>query len=120
MPSELDAFLGEHCSLTKRQMEVLSLQIDAQNTIRDGSKTERPHITSGVAEGSYYRVLSQARQNIDQALYTMLLCSRMGILQGEDLNRLLKLISRAPSELPGDPKEVISLVDALVRKIVML
>ncbi len=120
MPSELNDFLAAQSSLTKRQIEVLSLQIEAQNTLRDSSKTERPHITAGVAEGSYYRVLSQAKNNIDQALYTMVLCSRMGILQGEDVNRLLKLMGRAPSELPGDPKEVISLVNALVRKIVML
>ena len=49
---------------------------------------------SGVTPGAYYRVLSQARSNIDQALYTVLLCSRIGVIQMEDLRRLLDLVAR--------------------------
>lgn len=120
MANDLDGFLAQHCSLTKRQIESLNLQISARRTLGRRDKEDRPHVISGVSEGSYYRVLGQARNNVEQAVYTMLLCSRMGLIQGGDLNRLLKMMGDAPSELPGGPDEVISLVEALVRKIVML
>lgn len=120
MPNELNEFLEKHCSLTKRQIECLSLQISARNTLGDGEKGERPHVADGVSEGSYYRVLGQAKNNINQALYTMLLCSRIGVIRDIDLNRLFNLMSKAPSEVSGSSEEVISLVEALVTKIVML
>lgn len=120
MTTELDDFLGNHSSLTKRQIECINLQISARNRTRDGSKSERPHNISGVSEGAYYRVLGQAKANVDQALYTILLCSRLGIIDGADFSRLLNLINRAPSDASESSKEVMSLVDALVRKIVML
>jgi len=120
MASELDDFLGRRCSLTKRQIECLSLQISRGNHLKNDGKEQRPHELIGVSEGAYYRVLGQAKKNVDQALYTMLLCSRMGIIQGEDLKRLVSLMAKAPSELPEAQREVISLVEVLVRKIVML
>jgi hypothetical protein len=120
MASELDDFLGRRCSLTKRQIECLSLQISRESQVKNDSREQRPHEQFGVSEGAYYRVLSQAKNNVDQAVYTILLCSRMGIIQGEDLKRLVNLMGKAPSELPEAQREVISLVDALVRKIVML
>lgn len=120
MPSTLDDFLGTHSGLTKRQIEVLTRHVLHRNTLEDGSRIEKPHELEGVAEGSYYRVLGQARTNVNQALYTLLLSSRMGIIQQEDLRRLLALMSRAPADVPGDPTDVISLIDALVKKIVML
>lgn len=50
----------------------------------------------------------------------MLLCSRMELIRAEDLNRLLGLMNRAPSDESEASKEVIFLVEALVTKIVML
>jgi len=120
MSSELDNFLGAHCSLTKRQIEVLSSQVSARNTLRNGLATEGMDRITRVSEGSHYRVLGQARKNVNEALYTMLLCSRMGILRSDDLFKLLLLINKAPSELDVSSNEVMSLVDALVRKIVMI
>ena|SRR5580658_5515707 len=120
MSSQLDDFLGAHSSLTRRQIECLSLQLSVQNRAEDEPKGESPHKISGVSEGSHYRVLSQAKNNVDQALYTLLLCSRMGIIQMEDFNRLLKLMNKAPSEVPESSEQVMLLVEALVKKIVML
>ena len=120
MASELDEFLAAHASLTTRQIECVSLQVSAKNRLGGRSQSERPHVIAGVTEGAYYRVLEQARRNIDQAVYTMLLCSRMGILQAEDLRRLVNLMAKTPFEDVQASKEVISLIDALVRKIVML
>lgn len=120
MASELDEFLASRASLTKRQIECLSLQISAKNRLGERSQIERPHVIAGVTEGAYYRVLDQAHRNIVRAVYTMLLCSRMGILRAEDLRRLVNLMAKTPFEDVQTSKEVISLIDALVTKIVML
>jgi hypothetical protein len=120
MTDDVDRFLEEHSSLTKRQIECVAQQISARSMVRDSKKKDRPDVIREVSEGSYYRVLSQAKNNINQAVYTTLLCSRMGLIQAGDLNRLLNLMSNAPSEMTGNSEEVISLVEALVRRIVML
>jgi hypothetical protein len=121
MNSQLDDYLGGRSSLTKRQIERLLLQISLQKGGPEGVEGESGSRISGVSAGAYYRVLSQARSNIDQALYTVLLCSRIGVLQMDDLRRLLDLISKAPSEVAeGDADQLKSLVDALVNRIVML
>src|SRR5208337_4312768 len=111
MNSQLDDYLGGRSSLTKKQIERLLLQISLQKGGPEGVEGESRSRISGVSVGAYYRVLSQARSNIDQALYTVLLCSRIGVLQMEDLRRLLDLISKAPSEVAeGDTDQLKSLV----------
>ena len=117
MTSQMDDFLGAHSSLTKTQIQRLLLQISLQ---QPGEEESRSRI-SGVSVGAYYRVLSQARTNINQALYTVLFCSRIGLLQLDDLRRLLDLIGKAPSDVPDDNSDQVTLlVEALVKKIVML
>ncbi len=121
MDSQLDDYLGGRSSLTKKQIDRLLLQISLQKGGPEGIEGETGSRISGVSAGAYYRVLSQARSNIDQSLYTVLLCSRIGVLQMDDLRRLLDLISKAPSEVAeGDAEQLKSLVDALVNRIVML
>lgn len=120
MPSQLDEFLGSRSSLTKTQIQRLSVYISLQNEQDSTVKNERGHVMSGVTEGAYYRVLKQAKNNVNQALYTLLLCSRMGVIRVDDLSRLLQLVGKVPSDTLDNADEVMSLVDALVKKIVML
>ena len=120
MTDDLDRFLEEHSSLTKRQIECVVQQISARSMLRVNKKKDSSDVKREVSEGSYYRVLSQAKNNINEAVYTTLVCSRMGLIQAADFNKLLNLMSNAPSEMPGNSEEVISLVEALVRRIVML
>lgn len=96
------------------------LQISLQSPLALGEEESGSKI-SGVSPGAYYRVLSQAKNNIDQALYTVLFCTRIGVIQMEELRRLLDLISKAPPDVANaDATQVMSLVDALVKRIVML
>jgi len=120
MVAGLDDFLAERSSLTKRQVEVLMLQVFAGNTTEGMEDRGKRHIIAAVSEGSYYRVLSQAKKNVSEALYTMLLCSRMGILESSDMVRLLAMINNLHVEADGKSDEVTSLIDALVRKLVMI
>jgi hypothetical protein len=121
MASQLDDFLGARSSLTKRQIERLLLQISLKSGGTNVVEAESGSVISGVSAGAYYRVLSQAKSNIDQALYTMLLCCRIGVIDMNDLRRLLDLISKVPAEVAeGDVDQLKSLIDALVKRIVML
>jgi len=75
----------------------------------------------GVTSGAYYRVLIQAKSNVEEAIYTLLLADRLELLRTDDFRRLLELISKTPRSLDeAESSGVISLVDPLVRKIVML
>ena len=121
MTSQLDDFLAARSSLTKKQIERLLLQISLKTGGTEGVEPEKGSVISGVSAGAYYRVLSQARSNVDQSLYTMLLCCRIGVIDMNDLRRLLDLISKVPSEVAeGDVDQLKSLVDALAKRIVML
>ncbi len=120
MTTQLDDFLAARSSLTKKQIDRLTLQISLQRGGNEDEKGESRSTISGVSQGSYYRVLSQARSNIDQALYTVLLCSRIGVIQMEDLRRLLDLMAKAPSDVgEGESEQLSALVAALVKRIVM-
>jgi hypothetical protein len=118
MSSQLDEFLATRASLTNRQIERLLLQISLQNAT---SESESGAKISGVSKGAYYRVLGQAKSNIVESLYTVLLCSRMGVLRMDDLRRLLDMISRVPTDVADvESQQVEQLVEALVKRIVML
>lgn len=119
MSSELDSFVEAHSSLTKTQIERLKVYISLSNEL-DPTVNEPGYVTSGVSEGAYYRVLDQAKNNVNQALYTLLLCSRLGVIRTEEFTRLLNLVSKVPPGSTENTQEVISLVEALVKKIVML
>lgn len=118
MSSQLDEFLATRSSLTKRQIELLLLQISLQNAAPESESGAR---ISGVTKGAYYRVLSQAKSNIDQALYTILFCSRAGVLRMDDLRRLLDMASKVPPDVAQvESQQVQQLVEALLKRIVML
>ena len=75
----------------------------------------------GVTPGAYYRTLLQAKSNVEEAIYTLLLSDRLGLLQIEDFRRLLDMISKTPGSLDEvESSEIVTLVDALVKRIVML
>ena len=121
MSSQLDDFLGANSSLTSVQVERLKLEVSLESSGVLEAEGENRASISGVTPGAYYRVLSQARNNINQSLYTLLFCTRLGIVKMDNIRRLLDLIAKVPPDVADvEANEVISLVDALVRKIVML
>jgi hypothetical protein len=121
MSTQLDDFLGSNSSLTRTQIRRLEIQISLQNPGSLVPEGQKASTISGVSPGAYYRVLSQAKNNIDQALYTILFCARIGAIQMEDLRRLLDMIAKAPPDLAeAEANQVMSITDALVKKIVMI
>jgi hypothetical protein len=75
---------------------------------------------AGVSLGAYYRVLKQGRRNITCAMFTILLSVRMGVVRLDDVRRLLDLGQKLQSGVEAEKiPEVISLLDALVKRLVM-
>jgi len=119
MQSTLDQFLEARCSLTSTQVEAIGLRKQLERG--EISPREVMGVRGDKSPGSYYRVISQARSNITQSIYTLLLASRLGVTSLEDFQRLLVLMAKVPSQ-PGSAElaDVTSVVDALVKKLVML
>jgi hypothetical protein len=119
MQSTLDQFLEARCSLTKTQIEAAKLrkQVERGDMTAQEALARRGDTTAG----AFYRVVTQAKANVTQSIYTILLASRLGITSLEDFQRLLLLVSKIPSEPSSQELEdVMSLVDALVKRLVML
>jgi len=119
MQETLDEFLGARCSLTSTQITTMMLR----KQVERGDITPHEAVVSrgNSSPGSYYRVLDQARSNVTQSIYTIVLASRLGVTSLEDFQRLLLLISKIPSQAgSGELEDVTSLVDALVKRLVML
>ena len=121
LPSTLDRFLAERSGLTSTQIETIELQKMVEKNEISASMAPSMRRPGGVTPGAYYRVLFQAKSNVEEAIFTLLLSDRLGLLQPDDFKRLLELVSKTPDTLnEAEAGEVIVLVDALVRRIVML
>jgi hypothetical protein len=124
MSSELKDTLAKNSSLTEIQIQSIILQksvlkgdLSMKEALRERARDGRDAVTLG----AYHRVLDQARGNIRESVYTLLLCTRLNVLKIEDLRRLLDTIAKTPAELdPDTAGQVTSLVEALVERIVML
>ena len=121
MVSPLDKFLADRCGLTDVQIETVELQKMVNRREISARKAASMRRPEGVTVGAYHRVLVQAKTNIEEAIFTLLMSNRLGLLRIEDFRRLLDLMSRTPPDLDeAECSEVMSLVDVLVERIVTL
>lgn len=118
---ELDEAFEKRSSLTKVQVECIKLHILVKQGLLKGGEAAKRRGKSGSSPGSYYRVLSQSRKNIVSSLFTLSLAMRLGAVRTEDVEHLVNLVSRIPREIDdGDASQVISLIDVLTRRLVMI
>ena len=76
--------------------------------------------SSGISRGSHYRVLSQAKNNVLESLFTVATAVQIGILRADDVQKLLATVSLIPED--ADPEklaEVMVLVRTIAARIVM-
>ena len=112
--------LVDQSSLTQAQLESLLLYsrvLSGDLTLNEAAKLR----TNGpVSVGAYQRVVKQGLNNLQQAMITILLGTKMRLLKGEELKKLVELVDKSPNELPEEQEEVfVTLLYALVKKIVM-
>jgi len=87
--------LIKNSNLTKIQVETLLIDILAQNISGKALKYEEKArlrlIKAGVSRGSFNRTLKQARKNVIQAIYTVLLLGYLGVFDSTNLNPYLEI-----------------------------
>jgi len=87
--------LTKNSNLTKVQLETLLIDILAQNIsgkpLKYDEKARLRLIKAGVSRGSFNRTLKQARKNVIQAIYTVLLLGYLGVFDSTSLNPYLEI-----------------------------
>ena len=117
----IDDKLVVRSSMTTRQLQIVkSHQLVRHNKISAEDATQID-TSRRISIGAYYRILSQAKSNLEQSIFTILIGVRLGLIKREDFERLLDLMERVPREVnEQSSEELIVLIELLMKKIVML
>ena len=112
--------IADLSSLTRIQVETLKIH---QAVLKDEIKMDialKIRKNRGISRGTHYRILTQARKNITQSLFTVATAVRMGLLRSEDVEKLISTVSIIPGDVDYEKlPEVIALVKILADRIVM-
>ena len=120
MASVVEA-IADLSSLTKVQLETLKLYLAIAKNEISLQEALRSRKFSGVSKGTHYRIISQARGNLERSLFTIVVGLQMGLVKPPDLQKFFASVSLVPTEVDPDKlSEVISLIQVLVSKLVML
>jgi predicted DNA-binding protein (UPF0251 family) len=107
-------------SLTRIQVETLQLHFamrKSEISMQDALRTRK---NLGISRGTHYRILAQARKNIRESLFTVVIAVQMGLLKPEDVQKLVSSVSMIPTDVnPERLPEVLALVRVLADRIVM-
>jgi len=90
--------LAKNSNLTKTQLETLLIDFLATNiagkTIRNEDKARLRLSKSEISRGAFNRTLRQARKNVIQSMYTIILLGYLGIFNSTRLDPYLEAASR--------------------------
>jgi len=88
--------LAKNSNLTKTQLETLLIDILAENMSRKSLKyDEKARLRiSAVSRGAFNRTLRQARWNIIQSVYTILLLGYLGVFDDTSLDPYLEVANK--------------------------
>ena len=88
--------LSKNCNLTKIQIETLLIDVLAENISDKSLKyDEKAKLRLfAVSRGAFNRSLRQARQNVTQAIYTILLLGYLGVLEEISLEPYLEAANK--------------------------
>jgi len=93
--------LMENSNLTKTQLETLLIDVLAENIAKKSLKYEEKgrlrSTKAGVSRGAFNRTLRQARTNVIQAIYTVLLLGYLGVFEGTRLDSYLEISNKLQS-----------------------
>jgi len=90
--------LAKNSNLTKTQLETLLIDFLATNiagkTLRNEDKARLRLSKSEISRGAFNRTLRQARKNVIQSMYTIILLGYLGIFNSTRLDSYLEAASR--------------------------
>jgi hypothetical protein len=104
--------LTKNSRLTKTQLETFLIDALAENlaekSLRYEEKAKLRLLRTGVSRGAFNRTLKQARRNIIQSVYTILLLGYLGVFEDTRLDPYLEAANKlqaymsAYREIPND------------------
>jgi hypothetical protein len=116
----LPDMLVDQSTLTRRQLEALQSYMRValgEMKYRDAAKSGT---SKSVTIGSYFRTVQQARENVREAIVTLLIGLWLGAVKAEDVRRLLDVAGREAGELSEEESSRFAgVLRALVKKIVV-
>ena len=81
----------------------------------------RTRKNNGISRGTHYRIMDQAKNNIRRSLVTVAIATQLGLVNAEDVQKLISMVSKIPTDVDPDRlPEVVMLVRSLLNRIVML
>ena len=90
--------LAKNSNLTKTQLESLLIDILAANlsgkSLKIDEKAKLRLSKEGISRGSFNRTLRQARRNVIQSIYTILLLGYLGVFEETRLDPFLEVANR--------------------------
>jgi hypothetical protein len=90
--------LTKNSNLTKIQLETLLIDILSQNisgkSLKYEEKARLRLIKAGVSRGAFNRTLKQARKNVIEAIYTILLLGYLGIFDSTNLAPYIEISNK--------------------------
>lgn len=103
--------LSKNSNLTKTQLETLSIDFLAPNisgkSLTNHEKALLRLTKTGISRGAFNHTLKQARRNIIQSIYTIILLGYLGIFEDTCLDPYLEVANKL-KEYVGGYKDVIS------------
>jgi hypothetical protein len=117
--------LLKNSNLTRKQFETFLIDLLSDDLLlRKSTSIERPKLRTDrntVSRGSFDRTLTQARKNMTEAIYTVLLLGYAGLLETSQLEPFLetgnRLKSYSDERRERPPKETQELQDSLLSEL---
>lgn len=93
--------LSENSHLTKTQLETFLIDVLAENTAGKSLKYEEKAklrlLKTGISRGAFNRTLRQARRNVIQSIYTILLLGYLGVFEDTCLDSYIEAANKLHS-----------------------
>ncbi len=93
--------LAKNSNLTRTQIETLLIDVLAENLaskeLKYEEKAKLRQTKTEISRGSFNRTLKQAKKNVIQSIYTILLLGYFGVLEGTSLSPYLEAANKLKS-----------------------
>jgi len=108
-------------SLTRVQVETLKVQLAVRRNTITMQQALKSRNNGGISRGTHYRILAQAKKNVRRSLFTVAIAAQLGMLNPEDVQKLISTVSIIPGAVdPERLPEILALVNAVADRMVML
>ncbi|MBO3800792.1 MAG: hypothetical protein QXS21_03180 [Thermoproteota archaeon] len=99
--NELGKFFAERSTMSKKQIEAI-LKTREKERLRKGDYVLE---NRRISKGAFYRIVKQARENIEEAIYTILFMIYQNIITEEDVATLVAFVNLLRTNKIDEEKE---------------